>query len=199
MDRICWRCIASRTTARGRRPRSQLCTPLKPSKRWSSTGAATNDASTILDKPTWSVRSLLPPSEDSVDTQPVTPKQLHHLLRLSALPPPASPEAEESMLRTLRSQLHFVKEVQNVDTAGVEPLRSIRDETKKAEVENMITIESLKDAFAQEQRVGPFERIRKKQGLPVDTKGAEDWEPLSLASRKVGRYFVVQRGKETTS
>lgn len=100
------------------------------------------------------------------------------------------------MLKTLSSQLHFVKEIQSVDTSGVEPLRSIRDETREAEKEVEITMGDLKEAFAKEERVGRTGRLRRRKDLPVDTDGAEDWDVLGHASRRVGRYFVVESGKQ---
>lgn len=100
------------------------------------------------------------------------------------------------MLKTLSSQLHFVKEIQSVDTSGVEPLRSIRDETREAEKEVEITMDDLKEAFAKEERVGRSGRLRRRKDLPVDTDGAEDWDVLGYASRRVGRYFVVESGKQ---
>src|SRR4030081_3089495 len=90
---------------------------------YSSTSKEPLDIAAVLSKPSWSVRSLLPdpfvpPAEE------ITPKQLHHLLRLSALPQPKSPEEEAEMLKTLHSQLHFVRDIQSVITDGVEPLQS---------------------------------------------------------------------------
>lgn len=97
------------------------------------------------------------------------------------------------MLQTLTSQLHFVKKIQSVDTTGVEPLRSIRDETLEAARENELTVEKLRAAFEKEEVKGWTRRIeRKKGGINAETKEAEDWDVLGQASRKVGRYFVVQ-------
>src|SRR4051812_44154241 len=106
--------------------------------------------SKLLTKPTWSVRSLLPSPPSSTHIPTITPKQLHHLLRLSALPQPSSPSVEASMIATLESQLHFVRAIQQVDTTGVEPLRSIRDETAAGLREASITVERLKDALEKE-------------------------------------------------
>jgi Asp-tRNA(Asn)/Glu-tRNA(Gln) amidotransferase C subunit len=157
------------------------------------------DVQALLSIPSWSVRSLLP--DPSIPPkQEVTPKQLHHLLRLSALPQPKSPEEEAEMLKTLHSQLHFVRDVQSVDTEGVEPLQSIRDETEEGIKEATIRLDDLKDAFAQEEIVGRNRRPRRKRGEPVDAKGAEDWDALSTASEKfetpAGNYFIVRSGKE---
>lgn len=102
------------------------------------------------------------------------------------------------MLKTLSSQLHFVKEIQKVDTTGVIPLRSLRDETKAGMKEQEIGLEDLKGALEQEEMRGTYyKRTRRRQDASVDTKGAEDWDVLGSAERKVGRYFVVETGKTT--
>ena len=100
-----------------------------------STKAEHVDVEELLSKPTWSVSSLLPPKDPSPESPQISSKQLHHLLRLSALPPPKDEAEEAKMLSTLSSQLHFVKDIQSVDTTGVEPLRSLRDETAEGEKE----------------------------------------------------------------
>ncbi|KAI9750701.1 MAG: translation elongation factor Tu [Chaenotheca gracillima] len=158
-----------------------------------------NEFEAALSTPSWSVRSLLPPSTEATDAPSITSKQLHHLLRLSALPAPSSPEEEAKMLKTLKSQLHFVKDVQSVDTAGVEPLRSIRDETPEGIRGAEIGMEELRHVFEGEEVVGPSRRIRKKRG--DSSTGAarieeEDWDVLGHAERKVGKYFVVETEKE---
>ena len=97
------------------------------------------------------------------------------------------------MLRDLKGQLHFVQAIQQVDTRGVEPLRAIRDETEAAQRESEITMESMKDAFAQEETVGRFHRrIRRRQVVKGSAKEVEDWDVLGQAAKKVGRYFVVE-------
>ncbi len=98
------------------------------------------------------------------------------------------------MLKTLSSQLSFVKEIQNVDTTGVTPLQSIRDETAEAESENEITMDKLKHAFGSGQS-GTSPRKRRRGDLPTDTRGAEEWDPLAHTSKNVGRFFVVESGK----
>lgn len=151
------------------------------------------DIEDFLSKPTWSVESLLPTEEQINETVDITSKQLHHLLRLSALPPPSTEEEQAQMLRDLKSQLHFVKEIQKVDVTGVEPLQSIRDETELGEKQSEIGIEALKDAMAQEEVVGKYhKRIRRRPGPKEAEKGVEDWDVLGQAPKKVGRYFVVE-------
>ncbi|KAF2432102.1 hypothetical protein EJ08DRAFT_162843 [Tothia fuscella] len=150
------------------------------------------DVEALLSKPTWSVKSLLPTQDQTMENYPVALKQLPHLLRLSALPPPATIEEEADMLNTLASQLHFVKEIQKVDTTGVEPLRALRDETKGAEANDEITLDTLKDALAHEDVVGRhYKRIRRRQEQQPLNDNPAGWRPLDHAQRKVGKYFTV--------
>jgi hypothetical protein len=104
------------------------------------------------------------------------------------------------MLETLHSQLHFVRDIQSVNTEGVEPLQSIRDETEEGIEEATIGMEDLKEAFLAEEIKGRNQRPRRKREEPVDTKGVEDWDVLGTASKRVetplGRFFVVKSGKE---
>lgn len=100
------------------------------------------------------------------------------------------------MVETLTSQLHFVNDIRNVDTTGVKPLQSLRDETAAGIKEAQIGIEHLEDAFAQEENKGSYyKRIRRKQDMPEDTEGAAAWDVLGSAQKRVGRYFVVEGGK----
>lgn len=152
------------------------------------------DVEKLLSKPTWSVSSLLPP-KDTTTTHRISSKQLHHLLRLSALPPPKDAAEEETMLSTLSSQLHFVKEIQKVDTAGIEPLRSLRDETTAGEQEAELGIDALKQALELEEVRGKHhKRIRRRNEAHREKE--EEWDVLGTAERKVGRYFVVEGGKD---
>ena len=97
------------------------------------------------------------------------------------------------MLSTLSSQLHFVKDVQNVVTTGVEPLRSLRDETTQGEKEAELGLDALRDALGKEEIRGKHhKRIRRRREGVHDEK----WDVLGTASKKVGRYFVVEGGKE---
>jgi Asp-tRNA(Asn)/Glu-tRNA(Gln) amidotransferase C subunit len=146
----------------------------------------------LLAEPTWSVESLLPPKAQAPDAPKITSQQLHHLLRLSALPPPETPELEQKMLDTLAAQLHFVGKIQEVDTTGVEPLRAIRDETAAAEEEQTITMETLADALKNEKIIGTHYKRIQRNTAPVDAKDAESWDVLGSAERKAGKYFVVE-------
>ncbi|KAF2766088.1 hypothetical protein EJ03DRAFT_384925 [Teratosphaeria nubilosa] len=151
------------------------------------------DIDQLLSKPAWSISSLLPLSDPPpTDTPSITPKQLHHLLRLSALPPPASPEEEARMLSTLTWQLHFVREIQKVDTTGVEPLTSLRDETAEGRKEAEIGLEQLKEAMEREEVKGKvLKRIRRRRGGNVE-KEVEDWDVLRMAGKNSARCFVVE-------
>ncbi|PQE32995.1 duf726 domain protein [Rutstroemia sp. NJR-2017a WRK4] len=103
--------------------------------------------------------------------------------------------------RTLHTQLHFLREIQKVDTEGIEPLRSIRDETQHADSAEMIGLdtEEIKQALAKEEYKGRNKRPRRKAEIPVDTEGVEDWDVFSAAQDKVelggGKYFFVRGAK----
>jgi len=152
----------------------------------------------LLKEPTWNVNSLLPKAEShDEDLQHINSKQLHHLLRLSALPPPRDAEEESKLLSTLASQLHFVREIQNVDTTNVEPLQSLRDETASGRKDATINLEQLKEAFAEEDLKGDYyKRIRRRQHDTEIENKTEKWDVLGHAQKKVGSYFVVEGGKE---
>lgn len=161
-----------------------------------------DDIETLLNsEPTWSVESLLPPekkksSNNNNTAAPyvpqITTQQLHHLLRLSALPLPKSQDEEENLLSTLSGQLHFVGKIQQVDTSGVKPLRAIRDETAAAEREQTITLETLKDALAKETVIGKHYKRIQRDTTPIDASDVENWDVLGSAERKQGKYFLVE-------
>lgn len=176
----------------------------------SANNASDPDIRSLFSNPTWSVRSLLPqhsptsstaPAEATTKDNEITSKTLHHLLRLSALPPPATSEEEDALLTTLRTQLHFVRSIQGVDTAGVAPLAAIRDETARGRREQTIGLEALKEALANEDVVGHSRRPRRRRVEQQQQKKegqrneAEDWDALAGASETAGRYFVVRSGK----
>ncbi|KAI0395994.1 hypothetical protein F5Y17DRAFT_456498 [Xylariaceae sp. FL0594] len=150
---------------------------------------STSELTHLLSKPNWSVRSLLPSPSDSptppskkkttttssseptttpstqtltdVEPKAITAKTLHHLLRLSALPGPETPEEESEMLATLTSQLRFVRAIRAVDTAGVAPLRAIRDETEAGLKEQTIGLQDLWLALEAEDVIGQARRPRR--------------------------------------
>lgn len=155
-------------------------------------GIHPDEVDKLLAEPTWSVESLLPPKSRAPDAPQISSKQLHHLLRLSALPLPETPEQEQKMLDTLAAQLHFVGEIQRVDTTGVRPLRAIRDETRGAQEEQTIGLDTLKEALANEKLIGKWHRRIQREITPVDAKGVEDWDVLGSAEKTAGKYFVVE-------
>ncbi|KAI9641887.1 hypothetical protein NHQ30_009754 [Ciborinia camelliae] len=158
------------------------------------------DIDALLSKPTWSVRSLLP-SANEKPAEEITVKQLHHLCRLSALPLPQTPEEEKKLLDTLHLQLHFLRDIQKVDTEGIEPLRSIRDETLDAEADESIGLETeeIAAALRKEKYEGRNKRPRRRTDGLIDTNGVEDWDVTGTAAENVefggGKYFIVRSGK----
>ena len=104
------------------------------------------------------------------------------------------------MLKTLESQIHFVKEVQKIDTTGVEPLVAIRDETIQNITEEMITLEKLQPCLDQEEKVGINGTIRRRK--PTQTITDSGWDPFELGegkdSRKKGDFFFVRKAKQET-
>jgi hypothetical protein len=171
----------SRHALRALMPASNLTR--QPFRRPNSTTSATTpeavDVSALLATPTWPLETI-------------TRAQLHHLLRLAALEPPAADSPDErDLLRTLSAQLHFVRQVQAVEIpAGVEPLRAVRDESARGRAEAAVGMgtEGVREALGREVWRGKFwRRVRRDAGAPVM---AAD-EPVGLAE---GREFVVDRG-----
>jgi len=97
------------------------------------------------------------------------------------------------MLETLESQIHFVKEIQRVDTTGVTPLRSIRDESPEALKESAIGLDKLKDEMAKEKVVGRNGKIQRIQTEKCDRPDGDAWDgnALGYASKTMGKFFVV--------
>ena len=96
-----------------------------------------------------------------------------------------------------------------MDTHGVTPLRSIRDESEEAEKESEITVDSLRDALAKEKVVGKhYKRIRRDGGCggglgegekerekeeEGEGTGVADWDVFGQTVRSFRGYFVVDR------
>jgi hypothetical protein len=111
------------------------------------------------------------------------------------------------MLRTLSTQLHFVRAIQAVDTTGVEPLVTLRDETPEGIQELTVGLDDprIKEALKGESKVGRMGRVRRVRGNGKgEGNGVEDrrsteerrWDPLRGAQgRTEGRYFVVESGR----
>ena len=149
-----------------------------------------NEIEAMLAEPSWSVNSLFTPDPQSSTEPPVSQKQLHHLLRLSALPLPANEAEEAKMLKDLEAQLQFVRAIQKVDTDGVEPLVTIRDETAEAEKENEITLNTLSEDLKKEHVSGIRGRI--SRDTTAAKEQAEDWDALVCAPETLGRYIALK-------
>ena len=159
----------------------------------------------LLGPPTWSVRSLLPPRARNVNKTAegslsdaeaeITREKLHHLLKLSALPKPKNELEELKMLNMLRDQVHFVKEIQKVDTTGIEPLLAIRDETSESIREQTVTLEDMQMYLDKEEKVGINGTIRRRK--PTEMITDSGWDPFELGegkeTRKKGKFFFVKK------
>lgn len=108
------------------------------------------------------------------------------------------------MLESLHSQLHFVGDIQSVNTDGVEPLVRIAVETEEGIREKTIGLEDLKHVLDQEVVIGRNKRRRRVKGevaaAATSSEGVE-WDVFKTASETVevpgsGRYFVVRSGKK---
>ncbi|KAK4228953.1 hypothetical protein QBC38DRAFT_132414 [Podospora fimiseda] len=174
---------------------------------------------TLLSKPTWSISSLLP-QQPPQSPSPQPNISIPHLLRLSSLPLPSTPQHLSSITSTLHSQLHFVHAIQQINTTNIQPLSSIRDETTTGLQESTISLSHpvIQKALSQEKIVGKWKRPRRKQPTYFEQQREEgpaggagevegensaataaaalkNWDVLGTASEKVGGYFVVRSGK----
>lgn len=180
--------------ARLNRPHHAFCLNTSSIRCHSASKVVDPQVESLLAKPSWSVRSLLPDKNVKESADTITPKQLHHLLRLSALPRPTSQQEEDAMLETLESQIHFVREIQRVDTTGVEPLQSIRDESADAIRESTIGLSHLQDAMSKEKVIGRRRKIQRQPGQKNERPDGTAWDGNALrhASKTMGRFFVTE-------
>lgn len=191
---VCLQIMMMRTKAHGifalgRRARVAFSTGPGCSKRFQDVTAIEEFLATA----SWSAKSLLPDDTQVANATEVKGPELRHLLRLSALPEPASAAEETKMLRHLHSQLYFVRQLQSVDTRNVRPLQSLRDESPMAKKENELGLEAMKTALGAEEAVGKYHRrIRRKNLDDPQAKQAEEWDVLGQAKTKAGRFFVVE-------
>jgi hypothetical protein len=101
------------------------------------------------------------------------------------------------MLDSLHSHLHFVTHIRSVDTTSIPPLQSLRDETTAGNEDQEIGLEDLEDALGKEEVKGRYyKRIRRRQEDAKEGESAQNWDVLGQARKKVGRFFVVEGGKE---
>ena len=104
------------------------------------------------------------------------------------------------MLATLGAQLHFVRQVQAAaasgEVSGLEPLRSLRDETEDGISEIEVGRETLANVLSKEQTKGKYyPRPRRRKDGESTSEKEDEWDVFANASRKVGQYFVVERKK----
>eukprot|EP01112_Ceratiomyxa_fruticulosa_P002479 TRINITY_DN12590_c0_g1_i1.p1 TRINITY_DN12590_c0_g1~~TRINITY_DN12590_c0_g1_i1.p1 ORF type:complete len:139 (-),score=32.53 TRINITY_DN12590_c0_g1_i1:264-680(-) len=76
--------------------------------------------------PSWSIQTLLPDKNNAIPT--ITNAQIEKLCELSLLKPP-SPQQTERLSRDVGNILSCVKAIQQVDTTGVSPLRSLVEDS----------------------------------------------------------------------
>lgn len=174
---------------------SRPFTPQNPQTRpaSSTTSQSQTDIHALLSHPTWSVRALLPSS--TTPPQPTIPAStLHHLLRLSSLPAPATPLHESALLSTLHTQLHFVRAIKAVDTHGIAPLTAIRDESATTAAAT-VTLDMLRETFAGEKTVGFRGRPRRLRDGVRERSTEEVLVEERTRARRDGAYYVVESGK----
>ncbi|RDA84741.1 hypothetical protein CP532_6935 [Ophiocordyceps camponoti-leonardi (nom. inval.)] len=178
-------------------PLPRLTSALRPRRTTSPRPITTATPSPLiveqLSRPSWSVHSLRHGPE-AATPEPISPETLHKLLGHSSLPKPKTEEEGSTMIATLHSQLRFVRAVQSVDTTDVKPLDSIRDETIDGISERTVRLADVKAALEGEVPVGHHRRpTRVKDDAPAKE---DDWDPLALAPKKAGKYFVVDASKK---
>lgn len=110
----------------------------------------------------------------------ISATQLDHLLKLAALPNFKNEDARSEMMKDLADQLHFVKNVQEVDTTGVEPLRNITQDQNQGA------------ALTYKEAVAHGEAARS-----IDQKS--NFKYPSLAKRTKNRHYVVDGGLVNTN
>lgn len=101
------------------------------------------------------------------------------------------------MLKTLESQIHFVKEIQRVDATGIAPLQSIRDESPGAMKENTIGLDKLKEALSKEQVFGRRKKTQRTRTERNERPDGNAWDgnAFGYASKTKGHFFVVETSK----
>lgn len=154
------------------------------------------DAAALLEQPSWSVASLLSVRHTKMpgDSE-ITLDKLRRLLQLSALPFPACPKEQAAKLKALRTQLHFVRDIQQFDTTGILPLQAIRDESHSAVKAQTIGMKEVEQALLQEESFGHNRRPRRRKDWASASDG-EVWDVMKTASQRAGRYIVVNDTKQ---
>ncbi|GES84333.1 DUF726-domain-containing protein [Rhizophagus clarus] len=95
-------------------------------KRYNNNSSITNDEYNFPEKPTWSVRSLLPSINTHSDTT-ISQDEYKTLLKLSNLRS-TSPSEDSQLIQDINLLCYFVKHIQNVDVTDIKPMRSVLDD-----------------------------------------------------------------------
>lgn len=84
-----------------------------------------------------------------------------------------------------------------MDTTGIAPLQSIRDESAEAVEENTIGLEHLKEALSKERVSGRRNRIQRIEVERNERPDGNAWDgnALGYTSKIKGPYFVVETNK----
>src|SRR5579862_586646 len=140
------------------------------------------DLDEFIGSPGWKLEDLLPPSrrEPNQLEESITPQTLHHLLQLSGLPLPTSPEVEAKLLSALHDQLHFVRHVQSVSTENVEPLIRVGNENPSDDGGSTLRFEEC----VEESRIEEIPGLEWKQWDATGINGG------SRAGRNQGWFTV---------
>jgi len=125
---------------------------LPPTDPLDATNADGVDLDEFIGSPGWNLEDLLPPTKENASqtAESITPQTLHHLLQLSGLPQPESPEEESKLVSALHDQLHFVRHVQSVPTENVEPLIRVGNERGGESGESLTFEECMDEARSEE-------------------------------------------------
>ena len=100
------------------------------------------------------------------------------------------------MIKELDSQLYFVQAIQDVDTTNVEPLQSIRDETREARDAATFGVDELQEVFDSEVVIGKRRRIRTRKDAWTTEEHSDGVDLLAQAPKRLGRYVVVDSAKD---
>ena len=114
---------------------------------------------------------------------------MRKLLKLSALPLPSEPAAQEALLDAVRAQVGFVDAIRKVDTTGVRPLVRIADESKEGVEEDVLTLAKLGL-----DREG--EGIRKKSWTGRSRRLVEEADVEDAADKMIATEDTAQRVDE---
>lgn len=99
------------------------------------------------------------------------------------------------MLHTLHTQLHFVRDIQSVDTTGTSPLRAIRDETSAGVLETTVTLEKVQAILERETKFGHRRRPRRSRDGERERSEEEMLVEAATAPRREKGYYLVESGK----